>query len=86
VLYVSKTWYLKLREERRQRVFKNRVLRETFGPTWVYVKKNWRKLCNKELHNLYSSPNITWVFKTGRKRRAGRVTRMGRDDKHAGFR
>jgi hypothetical protein len=31
VLYGCETWSLTLREERRLRVFENRVLRETFG-------------------------------------------------------
>ena len=32
VLYGCETWSLTLREERRLRVFENRVLRRTFGP------------------------------------------------------
>jgi hypothetical protein len=32
VLYGYETWSLTLREERRQRVFENRVLRRLFGP------------------------------------------------------
>ena len=32
VLYGCKTWSLTLREERRLRVFENRVLRKVFGP------------------------------------------------------
>jgi hypothetical protein len=32
VLYGCKTWSLTLREERRLRVFENRVLRRVFGP------------------------------------------------------
>jgi hypothetical protein len=32
VLYGSETWSLTLREEHRQRVFENRVLRKIFGP------------------------------------------------------
>ena len=32
VLYRCKTWSLTLREERRLRVFENRVLRRIFGP------------------------------------------------------
>jgi len=33
VLYGCETWSLTLREERRLRVFENRVLRRVFGPT-----------------------------------------------------
>jgi hypothetical protein len=32
VLFGCKTWYLKLREERRLSVFENRMLRRIFGP------------------------------------------------------
>jgi len=32
VLYGCETWSLKLREERRLRVFENRMLRRIFGP------------------------------------------------------
>jgi hypothetical protein len=37
------------------RVFENRVLRRTFGPKTDEVMEGWRKLHNKELHNLYFS-------------------------------
>jgi len=37
----------------------------------------WRKLHNKELNDLYSSPNIVWVVKSRRMRWAGHVARMG---------
>jgi hypothetical protein len=48
---------LTLREEHRLRVFENRVLRRIFGPKSDEVKGEWRKLHNKELHDLYSSPS-----------------------------
>jgi len=37
----------------------------------------WRKLCNGELHDLYSSANIIRVIKSNRMRWAGHVARMG---------
>jgi hypothetical protein len=43
-----------LREERRLRVFQNRVLRGIFGPERDEVTGVWRKLHNEELHDLYS--------------------------------
>jgi hypothetical protein len=48
------TWYLTLREEHKLRVFQNRVLRRIFGPKRDEVMGAWRKLHNKELHDLYS--------------------------------
>jgi hypothetical protein len=53
VLYGRETWSLKLREERRQRVFENRVLRRIFGLKRDEVTGGWRKLRNEELHNFY---------------------------------
>jgi hypothetical protein len=44
---------LMLREERRLRVFENRVLRRIYGPNRDEVSGEWRKLPNEELHNLY---------------------------------
>ena len=38
----------KLREERRLRVFENRVLRRVFGPKRDEVTGEWRKLHNEE--------------------------------------
>ena len=38
------TWSLTLREERRLRVFENRVLRRVFGPKRDEVTGEWRKL------------------------------------------
>jgi hypothetical protein len=58
VLYGCDTWSLTLREDRRVRVFENRVLRRIFGPKRDEVAGEWKKLHNEELHNLYSSPDI----------------------------
>jgi hypothetical protein len=59
VLYGYETWSLTLREEHRQRVFENRVLRRIFGPKRDEVTREWRKLHNEELRDLYSSPSIS---------------------------
>ena len=45
-LYGCETWSLTLREERRLRVFENRVLRRVFGPKRDKVRGEWRKLHN----------------------------------------
>jgi len=44
VLYGCETWSLTLREERRLRVFENRVLSRIFGPKRDEVTREWRKL------------------------------------------
>jgi hypothetical protein len=41
-----------LREERRLRVFENRVFRRVFGPKREEVTGEWRKLHNEELSDL----------------------------------
>jgi len=62
VLYGCETWSLTLREERRLRVFENRVLRRIFGHKKDEVTEEWRKLHNEELNDLYSSPSILRVI------------------------
>jgi hypothetical protein len=79
VLYWCETWSLTLREERRLRVFENRVLRRVFGPKRDGVTGEWRKLQNEELNDVYSLPNIVRVVKSRRMRLAGHVARMGKD-------
>jgi hypothetical protein len=68
---------LTLKEERRLRVFENRVLRRIFGPKRAEVTREWRKLHNEEPDDLYSSLNIVWVIKSRRIKWAGHVARMG---------
>jgi len=55
----------------------NRVLRRIFGPKRDKVTKEWRKLQNEELHDLYSLPNNIRVIKSRRMRWAGHVERTG---------
>ena len=72
VLNGCETWSLTLREERRLRVFENKVLRRVFGTKRDEVTGEWRKLKNEELNDLYSLPNILRVVKS-RRMRMGRA-------------
>jgi len=63
VLCGCETWSLKVREELRLRVYENRVLRRIFRSKRVEVTREWRKLHNEELNDLYCSPNIVRVLK-----------------------
>jgi hypothetical protein len=53
------------------------VFRRIFGPKRDEVMENWRKLYSGELHNLYSSTNITTKTKSRRMRWVGHVACMG---------
>ena len=66
-----------MREERRLRLFENRVLRRVFGPKRDEVTGEWRKLHKEELRYLYFLPSIVRVVKSGRMRWAGHAARMG---------
>ena len=66
-----------MREKRRLRVFENRMLRRIFGPKRSDVTREWRKLHNEELNDLYSLPSIVQVIKSRRMRWAEHVLRMG---------
>ena len=68
-----------MREERKLRVFENRVLRRIFGPKKGEVTGECRRLHNEELNDLYSSPNIVRVIKSRRMTWAGHVARMGEE-------
>jgi hypothetical protein len=59
------------------RVFECRVLRRIFRPKRDEVTREWRKLHNEELHDLYCSPHIIRVIESSIMRWAGHVGRMG---------
>ena len=68
VLYGCETWLLTLREECRLKVF---------GPKRGEVTREWRKLHNEELNDLYCLPNIVRVIKSRRMRWVGHVACIG---------
>jgi len=78
VLYGPDTWSLTLREERRLRMFENRVLRRIFGPMRDEITGEGRKLHNEEINYLYCSPNTVRVIKSRRIIWEGHVARIGR--------
>jgi len=76
-LYGCQTWSLILRKKHRLRLFENRVLRKIFGPKRGEVIGEWKRLHNKGLYDLYTSPNIIPVIKSQRIRWAEHVACMG---------
>jgi hypothetical protein len=81
LLYGCETWSLKLREERRLRVFENRILRRIFGPEKDEITGKWRKLHNKELNDLYSSLNIVRLIKIEKNEMSGACNTYGREER-----
>jgi hypothetical protein len=64
-------------EERRLKLFENRVLRGIFRPKRDEATGERRKLYNEGLHDLYFLPTIVRVMKSRRMRWAAHVARMG---------
>jgi hypothetical protein len=62
VLYGCENRLPTLREERRLRVFENKVLRSVFEPNRNEITGEWRTLHNEELNGLYSLPYISMVI------------------------
>jgi hypothetical protein len=85
VLYGCETWALTLKEERRLRVFENRVLGRIFGPKRDEGTGKWRKLHNEDLNDLYCSPNVIRFIKSRRMRSTRHVARMGRGEVYTRF-
>ena len=59
--------------------FREQGVQESSEPKSKEVTGEWRRLRNKELYALFSSPNIIRVIKSRRLRWAGHVARMGRE-------
>jgi len=58
-------------------VLENRVLKQIVGSKREEVPGDWRRFCEEELPDLYSSPNtIIWVIKSRRMRYVGHVEHM----------
>jgi hypothetical protein len=57
------------------------VLWRIFGPKWEELTGGWRRLHNKELHNLYGSPNIIRMIKIKEYEMGRTCNTNGRDEK-----
>jgi hypothetical protein len=62
VLYGHKIWFLTLKKKLTVMAFENRK-RRIFEPEKSEVTGGWRRFHNEELHNLYSSSDITRMIK-----------------------
>ena len=71
---------LALRKEHGLKMFLNMIMRKVFGPKRDDITREWRRLHNEELHDLYSSTNIIRVIKS----RSMRLV-WGRGEVHAEF-
>jgi len=71
------TWSFTLREERRLRVFDNRLMRRIFGPKRDEVIGEWKKLHKEELNdNTHNTRRMKW---------ARLAVRRGRGEVYTGF-
>ena len=53
-----------MREERRLKVFENRVLRRIFGLKRDEALVEWGRVYNEEIYDLYCSPDTILVIKS----------------------
>jgi len=80
LLFCCETWFLTLRMEQRLSFFESRILGKIFGPERDEVTWERKGLFDKEIYDLYSSPNVIWVTKSRRMRRAGAHSTYGKQE------
>jgi hypothetical protein len=66
-------------------VFENKVLRRIFGPKRDEMMREWRKLLNEELRDLYSFPSTIRLIKSRRVNWTRHVARMGKMETHIDY-
>ena len=66
-------------------MFENRELRSISGYKWDELTREWKKLHNEELKDLYSSTSVIRLTKSRRMRWAVHVARMGRVEVYIRF-
>jgi hypothetical protein len=81
VLYGCETLSVILREERRLRLFENRVLRRIFDHKRDEVTGECSKLHNEELSDMHSSKNIVRLIKSRRIRWPGKEACMRKKER-----
>ena len=64
------------------RMFESGIFRRIFGLKRDKVTREWRKLHNEELNDLYSLSNIVRVIKSGRMRWVGACHVYGGEERH----
>jgi hypothetical protein len=63
-------------------VFENRVLGRIFGPKRKEVIKDWRRLHNEKINDLYYSPNIIRVKKIKKNVVVWSCSTYGREERY----
>ena len=74
-LHRSKTSLI-LQNEKKFRIFENKLLSKIYGPKINEETREWKKLHNEELHAIYASPDIVRIIKAGRLQWAGYVAQI----------
>ena len=63
--------------EQRLRFFENRMLRKIFGADREEVNRESKRLYKEESYDIYFSPNVIWMMKSRKTRRAGHMAHIG---------